>query len=257
MLLQDIIAWMRYLFLQYGYLGIFVASLAGALSIIVPVPDTIVVFTLAGFKVGGSWVFEPLLIASAATIGATIGQSSGYLLGFSSRKAMTGSFRKNADFLAQVFNRFGALAIFAFALTPLPDDLVFIPLGAAHYNPIKAFPPALVGKFLVSLLVAYGGRFSIGIIAILFGEGSNLVSVLIGTVVGIVLAVAMFKVDWTRYFSKYLIKQASYERSPHVYRGKPEFAVDEQPVLQCGMFFASNPWCIRCPSGLFRQSYSF
>ncbi|HYB68605.1 MAG TPA: VTT domain-containing protein, partial [Candidatus Acidoferrales bacterium] len=179
---------------------------AGALSIIVPVPDTILVFTLAGFKVGGSWVFEPLLIATAATIGATIGQSSGYLLGFSSRKAMTGSFKKNADFLAEVFNKFGALAIFAFALTPLPDNLVFIPLGAAHYNPIKAFPPALVGKFLISLLVAYGGRFSIGIIASLVGGGSSLVSVLIGTVVGIILAVAMFKVDWTRYFSKYLIR---------------------------------------------------
>ena len=197
---------MRYLFWQYGYFGIFIASLAGALSIIVPVPDTILVFTLAGIKVGGSWVFEPLLIATAATIGATIGQSSGYLLGFSSRKAMTGSFKRNSDFLAQVFDKFGALAIFAFALTPLPDNLVFIPLGAAHYNPIKAFPPALVGKFLISLLVAYGGRFSIGIIASLVGGGSSLVSVLIGTVVGIVLAVAMFKVDWTRYFSKYLIR---------------------------------------------------
>jgi len=206
LLLQEIIAWTRYLFFQYGYFGIFIASLAGALSIIVPVPDTIVVFTLAGIKVGGSWVFEPLLIATAATIGATIGQSSGYLLGFSRRKTMTGSFKKNADLLAEVFNKFGALAIFVFALTPLPDDLVFIPLGAAHYNPIKAFPPALVGKFLVSLLVAYGGRFSIGVIANLFGQGSSLISVLIGTAVGIVLAVAMFKVDWTKYFSKYLIK---------------------------------------------------
>jgi membrane protein YqaA with SNARE-associated domain len=242
---------MRYLFLQYGYFGIFVASLAGALSIVVPIPDTIVVFTLAGFKVGGNWVFEPLLIASAATIGATIGQSSGYLLGFTSRKALTGSFKKNADFLAQVLNKFGALAIFAFALTPLPDDLVFIPLGAAHYNPFKAFPPALVGKFLVSLLIAYGGRFSIGIIANMFGEGSNLVSVLIGTVVGIILAVAMFKVDWTRYFSKYLTKKASYERLPPEYRGTPQFAVDEQLFLRCGMF-ASNPLCMRCLSGLLR-----
>ena len=206
MQLQEIIAWMRYLFVQYGYFGIFIASLAGALSIVVPIPDTIVIFTLAGFKIGGGWVFEPLLIAAAATIGATIGQFSGYLVGLGSRKAMAGSFKKNADFLAQIFNRFGALAIFAFALTPLPDDIVFIPLGAAHYNPLKAFAPALIGKFLISLLIAYGGRFSIGIIANLFGEGSSLVSVLIGTTIGIILAIAMFKVDWTKYFSKYLSK---------------------------------------------------
>lgn len=206
MQLQDLIAWMRYLFVQYGYFGIFIASLAGALSIVVPIPDTIVIFTLAGFKIGGGWVFEPLLIATAATIGATIGQFSGYLVGLGSRKTMTGSFKKNADFLAQILNRFGTLAIFAFALTPLPDDIVFIPLGAARYNPVKAFAPALVGKFLISLLVAYGGRFSIGIIANMFGEGSSLVSVLIGTAFGIILAIAMFKVDLTKYFSRLLKK---------------------------------------------------
>jgi len=49
-------------------------SLAGAMSIIVPVPDTIVVFTLAGLKIGGGWVFAPLLIALAATLGGAIGE---------------------------------------------------------------------------------------------------------------------------------------------------------------------------------------
>ncbi len=192
--------------MQYGYFGIFVASLAGALSIIVPVPDTIVVFTLAGLKVGGGWVFEPVLIALAAVIGGAIGEFSGYLLGFGSRKALTGRYKKNVDLLAKVFNKFGAIAIFAFALTPLPDDLVFIPLGAARYNPIKAFPPALVGKFLMSLIVAYGARFSVGIVADIFGVGSSLLSLLISLAFGLVLSIAMFKVDWARHFEKYLTK---------------------------------------------------
>lgn len=197
---------MRYLCTQYGYLGIFVMSLAGAVSIVVPVPDTIAVFTLAGLKVGNGWVFDPLLIALAAAIGGAIGEFSGYLLGLSSRKVMTGRYKKNVDFLVKVFNRFGAVAIFAFALTPLPDDLVFIPLGATRYNPIKAFAPALTGKFLMSLIVAYGSRFSIGVIGDMFGGGSELVSVLISTTIGLVLAIAMFKVDWARHFEKYLVK---------------------------------------------------
>ena len=203
---EGVIAWMRYLCTQYGYLGIFVMSLAGALSIVVPVPDTIAVFTLAGLKVGNGWVFDPLLIALAAAIGGAIGEFSGYLLGLSSRKVMTGRYKKNVDFLVKVFNRFGAVAIFAFALTPLPDDLVFIPLGATRYNPIKAFAPALTGKFLMSLIVAYGSRFSIGVIGDMFGGGSELVSVLISTAIGVVLAIAMFKVDWARHFEKYLVK---------------------------------------------------
>ncbi len=119
---------------------------------------------------------------------------------------MTGRYKKNVDFLVKVFDRFGAVAIFAFALTPLPDDLVFIPLGATRYNPIKAFAPALAGKFLMSLIVAYGGRFSIGVIGDMLGVGSELVSALICTTVGLVLAIAMFKVDWSRHFEKYLVK---------------------------------------------------
>jgi len=192
--------------MQYGYFGIFAVSLAGAMSIIVPIPDTIVVFTLAGLRVGDGWVFDPFLIASAVAIGAAIGEFSGYLMGFGSRKAMTGRYKENVDFLVNVLNKFGAAAIFVFALTPLPDDLVFIPLGTVRYNPVKAFTPALIGKFLMSLIIVYGSRFSIGIIRDTFGVGSNLLSVLISTAIGIVLTITMFKVDWTRYFGKYLLR---------------------------------------------------
>jgi membrane protein YqaA with SNARE-associated domain len=191
---------------QCGYIGVLVISLAGALSIFVPVPDTIAVFTLAGLKAGASWVFEPLLLALAAAIGGAIGNLSGYLLGLSSGKAITGRFRKNVDFLAKILNRFGALAIFAFALTPLPDDLVFIPLGVRRYNPIKAVVSAMMGKFLFCLTVAYGARLSIGIIVDMLGAGTGLVSVLVSTTSGIALTITLFKVDWAAYFEKHMIK---------------------------------------------------
>ena len=183
-------------------------SLAGAMSIIVPIPDTIVVFTLAGLKMGAGWVFEPLFIALAATLGGAIGEVSGYLLGLSSKKVITGKYKKNVDFLSRLFNKFGAVAIFAFALTPLPDDMVFIPLGASRYNPIKAFAPALTGKLLMCLAVAYGSRFSVGIIGDIFGGGSDLVSVAISSGIGIAFAIALFKVDWAGWFEKHLFKQA-------------------------------------------------
>jgi membrane protein YqaA with SNARE-associated domain len=192
---------------QYGYLGIFAISLAGAMSIIVPVPDTIMIFTLAGLQTGGNWVFAPLLIALAATLGGAIGQVSGYLLGLSSKKVIKGKYKNNVDFLSKVFNKFGAIAIFAFALTPLPDDMVFIPLGSSRYNPIKAFTPALTGKLLLCLAVAYGGRFSIGIIRDVFGVGGDLTSFLISTSIGIAFAIALFKVDWAKRFDKYLFNK--------------------------------------------------
>jgi membrane protein DedA with SNARE-associated domain len=108
----------------------------------------------------------------------------------------------------KLFNKFGPVAIFLFALTPLPDDLLFIPLGVMRYSLIRAFIPALIGKFFSSLIIAYAGRWSIEIISKIFGlegEGSFF---LIGTAIGIILMIIviilMFKVDWEKRFSKYV-----------------------------------------------------
>jgi membrane protein DedA with SNARE-associated domain len=115
------------------------------------------------------------------------------------------------DFLVKLFNRFGPITIFLFALTPLPDDLLFIPLGVMRYSLIRAFVPALIGKFFMNLIVAYSGRFSIHIIRDIFGVESDWISALIGMVLAIVLLiivfVIMFKVDWEKYLDKYVAKE--------------------------------------------------
>jgi hypothetical protein len=64
----------------------------------------------------------------------------------------------------------------------------------------------MIGKFLLCLTVAYGARFSIGVIVDMFGAGTSLVSVLASTLSGVVLTIALFKVDWSGHFRKYLIK---------------------------------------------------
>jgi membrane protein DedA with SNARE-associated domain len=53
---QTFVGWLQQLSVQYGYFGVFFVSLVGALSLVIPVPDTITIFTVAGFKVGGGWV---------------------------------------------------------------------------------------------------------------------------------------------------------------------------------------------------------
>jgi len=202
---------MESLALQYGYFGIFLISLVGALSIIFPIPYTVIIFTLGGLKVGEAWVFEPFWIAVAAGIGSTIGEFSGYLIGFGGRKAISERYKKKMDFLVKVFNKFGSIAIFLFALTPLPDDLLFIPLGVMRYSIIRIFLPALIGKFLMNLIVAYSGRFSVNVIRDIFGVESDWISALISMILAIVLLIIvfiiMFKVDWEKHFEKYITKE--------------------------------------------------
>lgn len=188
---------------RYGYFGVFFLSLLGALSIVVPIPDTTTVFTLAGLRVGSSFVFNPLLIAAIATLGSGVGQGSGYILGVKTKKANNGgNYQRNSDFLVDTLGKFGSIGIFAFALTPLPDNLMFIPLGMARYNPVKAFIPGLAGKFLLSLLVVYAARYSIGAITSTLGGGSNLLSFAISAVLGLAVTMTMFLVDWGKCLGK-------------------------------------------------------
>lgn len=207
--LQDIAEWMRNFALQYGYLGIFLISLLGATAIFIPIPYTVVIFILGGLQDNvGNWVFEPLWIAVAAGVGAAIGEFSGYLIGFGGRKVIGDRYKKKMDFLTKLFKKFGPIAIFIFALTPLPDDLLFIPLGIMRYGLIQAFIPALLGKFFSNLIIAYSGRLSLGIVKSIFGLEGEGASLLIGTAIGIALLiivfVIMFKVDWEKRFAKYV-----------------------------------------------------
>ena len=211
MWLDELASWMEGFAVQYGYLGVFLISLLGATSVFIPIPSSVVIFIL-----GANLTFEPLWIAIAAGLGAAVGELSGYAIGLGGRKVIGEKYKKKMDILTRLFKRFGPAVIFAFALTPLPDDLLFIPLGVMRYSVLKAFVPALVGKFLSNLIIAYAGRFSIQIISDIFGvEGAGM-SFLIGTVLALVLLVVvfiiMFKVDWEKRAEKYLTETEKQNR---------------------------------------------
>ena len=190
-------------FAQYGYLGIFFISLLGATSVFIPIPSSVVIFTLSS-----QTAFDPLLIAVVAGAGAAIGEFSGYLIGVGGRKVIGERYKRKMDILMKLFQRFGPIVIFVFALTPLPDDLLFIPLGVMRYKILNAFIPALLGKFVSNLIIAYAGRLTIEIIRDIFGAEGEGMSLLIGTVLAVVLLVVvfviMFKVDWEKRAEKYL-----------------------------------------------------
>jgi len=194
---------MRNFAIQYGYLGIFLISLLGSTSIIFPIPSSVVIFTLGGLD-----IFDPFLIAVAAGLGSVVGEFSGYLLGYGGRRFIGDRYRKKMDTLTRLFKRYGSVVIFIFALTPLPDDLLFIPLGVMRYSIIRSFVPALIGKFLSNLIIAYSGSLSINFIRDLFGAEGEGVSILIGIIVALVLLVIilliMFKVNWEKVVEKHL-----------------------------------------------------
>lgn len=185
---------------QLGYIGVFLTSLAGAMSIIIPIPYTVVILTL-GMKM------NPLLLAIAGGTGSAVGEFSGYVLGYYGRAIISEKQQRKMDFMMRVFEHYGAIAIFLFALTPLPDDLLFIPLGMLRYSFVKAFIPCILGKLLMCFILAYGGQVYFDLLSILFGE-SGLVGTIITSVITttllIILLVAMFRIDWEKVFERYV-----------------------------------------------------
>ena len=201
--------WMEQLALQYGYAGIFFIAFIGAVSIFIPIPYTVVIFALGSH-------FDPILLALAAGFGSAIGEFSSYVLGAYGHKIIGKDRLRKMEFMAKVFNSWGPIAIFLFALTPLPDDLLFIPLGMMRYSIPKAFVSALSGKILMNFIVAYGGRFTNTAIRNFFGEGSDLISTVLTAAIGIalliIIVVVMFKLDWEKIYQKYVEKGAKKAR---------------------------------------------
>ncbi len=186
-------AWLESFANQYGYFGIFIASLIGSASIIFPIPYTILIFTFGS-------ILDPLFVAVAGGLGSALGEFLGYFLGYYGRAIVSKERQRKMNNILRIFSRYGAITIFIFALTPLPDDLLFIPLGIMHYSLVKAFVPALLGKSLMCLILAYSGRFSNDLIKSFLGEGGSLYTTIASVILLAIILVIMFKVDWEKVF---------------------------------------------------------
>lgn len=137
----------------YGYPGIFLVSLIANATLILPAPGLAVTFAMGG-------VFHPIGVALAAGTGATIGELTGYLAGFSGQAVVerAGSYQR----LEGLTQRFGAITIFVLAILPLPFfDLAGIAAGALRMPVAKFLAATWLGKLIKMLLVAFAGAYSI------------------------------------------------------------------------------------------------
>jgi membrane protein DedA with SNARE-associated domain len=159
----------------FGYLGVFLGSLLGSATILLPVPSFILIF------VAGS-LLNPFAVGIIAGIGSAIGELTSYAVGrglhygknklSDKRKNKPKGreiFRKNAKWIKR-FNvwfhsKYGFVLIVIFAATPLPDDVLGLYCGAIKYNWKKFFAASLIGKIILSLLIAYAGYYGLEFLA--------------------------------------------------------------------------------------------
>ncbi len=136
---------------RFGYVGIFLASLLTNASLILPVPGVLITSAMGA-------VFNPVLVALAAGGGATIGEISGYLAGFSGQRIIEKT--KWHDKLEGWMQKYGDLTIVVLAFIPNPAfDIVGMMAGAMRIPLYRFLIFCFIGKVLKMLVFAYGGFF--------------------------------------------------------------------------------------------------
>jgi uncharacterized membrane protein YdjX (TVP38/TMEM64 family) len=141
-------------FATFGYTGVFLTSLIGNATLILPVPSLIFVFA------AGGTLPSPLLVGILAGIGSTIGELTGYLAGFGSNTFV--EHNKTYNRIKAWIERSGlwAIALLAFIPNPL-FDLAGFAAGTLGI-PLRLFLFAtFMGKLFKNVLVAYAGSLSI------------------------------------------------------------------------------------------------
>ncbi len=188
---MDIWGWMGELVSTYGYAGAFLISIFGNFTIFFPVPFAI---TIYAFGV----TLNPLLLGLTCGLGSTIGEFSAYMVGVGGRKVIEGRYGERLENARLLIERYGMAIIFLFALLPLPDDVILIPLGMMRYDLKKALIAAFLGKVAMCTIVAYAGRFSYTFVRDIF-ESGGIVGGIGSVVLLAIILIAMMRIDWTRF----------------------------------------------------------
>jgi membrane protein DedA with SNARE-associated domain len=133
----------------YGYPGIFIISILSNATVLIPAPGLVIVFSMGAR-------FNPLWVGIAAGLGATIGELSGYLAGFSGQAIVEN--RQLYERMVSWMKKNGPLTVVSLAFIPNPIfDLTGIAAGALKMPIWKFLFWAMIGKIIKMLLTAYAG----------------------------------------------------------------------------------------------------
>lgn len=144
-----------------GLLALFLINVVSSATLILPLPG-LALTPLA------ATVADPLVVGLIAGTGQTIGELTGYLAGYSGRKALGIDARTQR--MTNLMRRWGAPIVFVLALIPNPFfDVAGIIAGATRM-PLRLYLLAAgAGKILKNMALAYGVTLGIDWMFGIFG----------------------------------------------------------------------------------------
>ena len=181
---------------NYGYLGAFLVSLIGNATILMPVTVLPVLCAIGVPLYPTTGIIGPIIVGLAGGAGAGIGETTGYILGYSGR-GVIGNMKMYLRLVGWM-KRWGFLAVFINAVLPLFFDLAGMAAGALRFPLWKFILLCWLGRslnYVTSVLVVavWGWKT--------FGEGFNIKSPLAVGVIAVVatavlLVLALLAENW-------------------------------------------------------------
>lgn len=198
----------------------------GSASIGFPIPFPFVLFSLSNavylkyYNIGleltqilqtGSFWLEIIGLALIGGLGSALGEFTGYAVGYGTKKITE---ERDSEILNNI-DGFGKLIlenekrtplyIFLFALTPLPDDILFLPLGMIKYPFWKCIIPGWLGKNITTLIYCCWPIFiALGFVTqgIQSNDKSSIITEAILLIVTITVMFFIMAFDWNKYLEK-------------------------------------------------------
>ena len=183
---------------EVGYIGLALVSFIGSLIPFVPVPSFIL---LATMSVGGQFDIHILALISAFT--ATIAKQIIFYASYGGRRMISEKTKKRMKPFQKLVKRYGGAAAFVAAATPIPDDMVYIPLGLAKYNPKRFFIATLSGKIVLCYIIVLISHFTgLSILEPILEDIDDPFAIYVGMIVfGVIMTaivILLLRLDWER-----------------------------------------------------------
>ena len=188
---------------EVGYLGLAIVSFFGSLIPFVPIPSFVLVATMA---VGDQFDIHILVIIAALT--STAAKQIIFYVSYGGRKIISEKTKKRMKPFQKLVKRYGGSAAFFAAATPIPDDLVYIPLGLAKYNPKRFFVATLLGKIvLYYVIVLISHYMGLSLLEPILQDIQDPLPVYIGIIaLGVamtVVVILLLRLDWERILGRF------------------------------------------------------
>jgi len=203
--------------LLFLYLLALVSVVVANASVFIYIPYPLIIFIIAARP-----DIEPLILIISASIGAALGEFSAYILGFAGKKAIEDKekYEKHVESLKKILERKPILVqflVFLMALTPLPDDIILIPLGLVGYGFIRSFIPCFLGKLSLMIILVLGGKiFGEAIVSFLVGSNESAypwLSDLIILYFVVIIVYVVLKIDFSKILKRFGISEDEIDKS--------------------------------------------